>query len=134
MKKNGKNSTKRTRKPKKRSLRTKADTLFSKYIRGRDKKCQRCGKTTQLQAAHIYSRSILSTRYDYDNALTLCAGCHLYWAHKNPIDFTEFVREYLGEERYNSLKERAHCPEQMTIEKYETIINDLIGRLNDNHD
>jgi len=129
-----KSTRKPRRKKSKRSLRTKADTLFSKYIRGRDKKCQRCEKTTQLQAAHVISRACLTTRYDYDNCLTLCADCHLNWAHRNPLEFTEFIYERLGEERYHKLMDKAKHPEQMTIEKYEAIINDLIGRLNENHD
>lgn len=130
MKNKGKRTTRRTKRKSKVSLRRKADILFSKYIRLRDKRCQLCGKQTQLQAAHVISRAVLRTRYDYDNCLTLCADCHLNWAHRNPLEFTEFIYKHLGEERYHSLIDKARHPEQMTVEKYEAVIKDLTERLN----
>lgn len=47
-------------------------------------KCERCGKRDRLQCAHIISRTYMATRYDKENALSLCSGCHLWW-HKEPI-------------------------------------------------
>lgn len=60
----------------------------------------------RLQAAHIFSRSIRSLRHDLDNGVSLCATHH-FWAHHEPIEFAEWLREYLGKERYDALRLRA---------------------------
>ena len=47
---------------------------------GRDgHKCVRCGRASRIQWAHIISRRHLCTRWETDNAITLCAGCHMFW-------------------------------------------------------
>lgn len=75
----------------------KKDAEFRIEIIARDRICQRCGKGAtqgQLQCAHIYSRRYKSIRWDMDNALTLCAGCHFY-VHQNPVEFAFwFERKY----------------------------------------
>jgi 5-methylcytosine-specific restriction endonuclease McrA len=48
----------------------------------RDSGCVHCGKATNLQWAHVYTRRILSMRWDWDNSMVLCAGCHLWWHHE----------------------------------------------------
>jgi 5-methylcytosine-specific restriction endonuclease McrA len=82
------------------------DDLFREFIRRRDKVCQVCGKATDLQVSHIFSRSNRAIRWDEDNAMLLCKRHHLYWAHKNPVEFAEFVRNKLGEWKYEALKMR----------------------------
>ena len=83
------------------------DKLVSEIVRARGK-CERCysKETDKFQCCHIYSRTYRSVRWDTLNLLCLCASCH-FWSHKNPILFTEFVREYLGLDNYTLLKERA---------------------------
>lgn len=58
----------------------------------------------------------MATRWDMDNLLCMCAGCH-FWSHKNPTLFTEFVMEYLGKERYENLKQRAKSIRKWTLEE-----------------
>lgn len=58
-------------------------------------RCRRCGKTTHLQWCHIYSRRYLTLRWDPDNSLVLCAGCHL-WQHHNPLDSSRWVEQAIG--------------------------------------
>lgn len=53
-------------------------------------KCVRCGKDKGIQWAHVISRRHLSTRWDLDNCLTLCAGCHKFWWHDNPREAVEW--------------------------------------------
>jgi hypothetical protein len=72
------------------TLINKADALFTTLIHKRGK-CQRCGSMKALQTAHILSRINKNLRWNEDNALLLCATCH-FWAHQNPILFSEFVR------------------------------------------
>ena len=79
-------------KPTKKSLTNKLDKECSRIIRARGA-CQRCGKSKYelLQCCHIFSRANRAVRWDLENLLCLCAGCH-FWAHQNPTLFAEFVK------------------------------------------
>jgi len=90
------------RKITKRGLTRKLDKAFSNKVRSRGY-CVRCRKVDNLQCCHIISRSHRATRWHFDNALCLCADCHMNFAHKNPLLFNDFVEEYLGRERYSQL-------------------------------
>lgn len=90
-------------KPTKKTL----DDLAREVVRARDKVCRRTGKTDNLQVCHVFSRSNKAVRWDLDNLFLLTAGEHLFWAHKNPVEFTEWVIKQLGEERYQALRMRA---------------------------
>jgi len=92
------------RKASKRTLRNKADSLWSKVIRLRGR-CEWCSNKNHLQAAHIESRRYLSIRYDLDNGLCLCAGCHLK-AHHSPTKFTYWLEDYKGREYLEELHKR----------------------------
>ena len=116
---------------KKKTLRTKADRLFSIYIRNRDKFCVRCGKSGNLQCAHIISRAVLATRYDDENALTLCPNCHINFAHKNPLLFSEFIYKRLGEKKYWELIEKGKRIGNLKPDFYEEVINKLNGEQRD---
>ena len=62
----------------------KLDKKWSETVKQRDGKCLRCYKTVNLQSAHIFLRRHLGTRWDKNNGITLCAGCHLFWGHQEP--------------------------------------------------
>lgn len=68
----------------------KADVLFSKLVRDRDRACVNCGAADNLQCAHIISRSYKSIRTDFDNAVALCRGCHVKFTHR-PLEWREWV-------------------------------------------
>lgn len=94
----------------------KLDKKWSLAIKQRDKICILCKKDWNLQSAHIFSRSHLGTRWNITNGLCLCGGCHIFFAHKNPIEFSELVRLRLGEERYQKLRQEAQM-----ITKFSTV-------------
>lgn len=80
----------------------KLDTLVSSIVRSKGK-CERCGKKENLQCAHIYSRRYKHLRWDLQNVVCLCAGCH-FWAHQNPTEFAFWVEtirnvKYLQKQR-----------------------------------
>lgn len=56
-------------------------------------KCVRCQKTAGIQWAHIITRGILSLRWDLDNNLTLCGGCHKFFWHKEPLLAVKWFEE-----------------------------------------
>lgn len=82
-----------------RKLMQQLDLLVKAYVHARDYyQCLKCGKTEYLQAAHIRPKGRFQRlRFDPLNILTLCRGCHLFWAHKDPAAFVRWIeREYPG--------------------------------------
>jgi hypothetical protein len=119
------------KKPTRSTLKNKLDKICGEIVRGRGR-CQRCGKRENLQTAHIFGRTYLNTRWDIDNnLLCLCPDCHINFAHKCPLLFTEFVKKLFGEERYELLKESHNQIYKPTIEdlliKY-NILQDLADK------
>ena len=88
------------------------DKLFSKYIKLRDKVCQRCGCYSKyLQTSHYHGRAIKSTRWFDDNCCLLCMGCHMYF-HGHRIDHDQFFLKRLGQERFDKLNMQAQMIEK----------------------
>ena len=93
---------------------SKLDRLFSQYIRSRDGwKCQRCGSqfkppTTGLHCSHFHGRGKKSVRFDPENCVALCHGCHSYFT-ANPLLHVQFFQKRLGK-RFDALLIRANTP------------------------
>ena len=92
--------------------RDKRDVVFSNLVRRRAGwKCERCGKAyvegsaQGLDCSHFYGRRHRSTRWHPDNAFAHCRGCHQYLG-SNPAIFAEWVKDQLGETRYDWLRYR----------------------------
>jgi len=89
--------------------RDKLDTIFSTYIRTRDKwACQKCGKSYPeksmgLHCSHHFSRRHLSIRWSPENATSLCYSCH-QWFGGNPVEAAEWLKAYLGETELAKLR------------------------------
>lgn len=47
----------------------------------------------------------MATRWDLNNAVCLCGGCHL-WAHQNPVDFAVWIEGYIGGDVIEMLRQR----------------------------
>lgn len=104
---------------------TSADDIAKKIVKDRDNwTCRRCGKDkyqAQMHAAHIYNSNYKALRkgfnrhtgyncclrHDPRNMLTLCAGDHIFWAHRNPHAFVAWVKEEIGEDGYQELTDLA---------------------------
>lgn len=76
----------------------KTDKLFREVIlKERVHKCEWCGKSGILHIAHILPKGCHPRlRYQRDNVLLLCYYCHMERAHKNPLEFVEWVLNYKG--------------------------------------
>lgn len=92
----------------------KLDSLVSNVVAVRSK-CERCGKTYKLESHHIFYRRFMATRFDLDNLILLCLDCHKF-AHSYKKKFTEWVKKYLGKEKYEALKEKHNQVTKYTIE------------------
>lgn len=101
---------------------TKLDKLFSQKVRSKGF-CERCGKESNLQCAHIYSRRNKRLRWDFENALCLCAGCHLYWWHLEPA---EAVRWAMTFKNFEHLDKVMQDNKPMKIFELEQLLNTLL--------
>lgn len=94
------------------------DRLFSLCVRTRDQfTCRRCGarhsKNSQgLHSAHIFGRGKLSTRFELNNAVALCYGCHR-WLDTHPDEKTRWVLSWMTPEDYDRLLFKAHQPSKI---------------------
>ncbi len=117
---------------KKSTIRNKLDKICSEIVRKRGK-CEHCNSKKNLQCCHVFSRTYNNTRWGLDNLLCLCASCH-FWAHKNPILFGEYVRQYLGSIKYDLLKEKHNLITKYTTGdlqiKYQVLKTLLEGQIN----
>ena len=87
------------------SLTVQCDTLFGQIIRSRGA-CEDCGKVTDLQAAHGFSRRYRAVRWDERNCFALDRGCHLKYTVR-PLEWDEWLRNRWGEDLYTELRELA---------------------------
>jgi len=110
------------RKPTKSSLKRKLDIEVSRIVRSQGK-CCKCSEESfsQLQCAHIFSRNQLSVRWSLMNVLCLCAKCH-FWSHQNPVLFTEFVKQYLGDLNYETLKQHARAIKKWDLQEMQELL------------
>ena len=101
--------------------RTKADKLFSDFIRLRDNyQCQKCHIRIPPPTKDIHSRCKKSVRFDPENAIAACRRCHLYfdgyssWGiERHRKEFEELMLVRLGQEKYDLLAFRANKPEKV---------------------
>lgn len=114
------------KKPSRKTLKNKADRLFSLFIRARDGACVCCGSTENLQCAHGFSRRYLKTRWDERNAWALCNRHHLYFTH-HPIEWDVWMEQRLGPTEYRLLRLDAIAT-GYSID-YESIIAELQDKL-----
>lgn len=90
------------------------DTAFRNYILKRDgHKCVICDETKSLQCAHIFGRAVHATRWEPDNALTLCMYCH-DWGHHNVTVFRKLAGTIIGEERLTKVCQMYNRPVKLT--------------------
>lgn len=81
------------------------DKVWSEYVRGRDKRCQKCGGSGAVSAHHAFGRRHRATRWDVQNGVSLDYACHIHWAHRDPSGFTEWFRNHIGADQYERLAE-----------------------------
>jgi 5-methylcytosine-specific restriction endonuclease McrA len=93
------------KKPSRKTIITKLDSIFSQYIRLRYSKneiseCVTCGKQDhwkKLQAGHFISRKHYATRWDEDNVQVQCSGCNVFRYGEQYL-FSKYLGADLSEE------------------------------------
>ena len=96
-------------------LRTPADAAFSLCVRERAEwRCERCGSQPEkqgLHCAHIMSRGHWSTRFDPQNALALCYGCHRITEQNRELMLIPLVLKVHGELHWDRVFAQAQRPD-----------------------
>lgn len=113
------------RKQNKTSLTRKLDKETSRVVRSKGI-CQWCDASTYelLQCCHIFSRTFRNTRWDFNNLLCLCASCH-FRAHREPVEFTEFVKQVLGESNYVMLRHNHNAIKRWSVNEMQELLETL---------
>ena len=94
------------------------DKKFSLFIRSRDNwTCQRCDKryippTNALHCAHIFTRGAKSTRFNVDNCVSLCYGCHSY-LDSHPLEKYDWYSKKYGKSKFERIRLKSHLPEKL---------------------
>ncbi len=108
------------------------DTLFSNYIRAKAGwRCQRCGNKPDprgLHCHHFNRRRKQSTRFDEDNCLSLCLGCHQYFD-ENRDEEREFMLRKLGQEGFDMLEGRVRIYGKVDREAVKLYLREQIKKL-----
>ncbi len=114
------------------------DALFSQFIRMRAIQrvhgCERCLKWKadykQLECSHFYGRGRKSVRWDEDNSVGLCFGCHTYFTGQ-PREHIEWFEKHIGKEATEMLAGRERVmgkpDKEMLMIYYSQKIKELEG-------
>lgn len=88
-----------------------ADNEFSKYIRDRDGRCMnpKCPNPyiplAELTCSHFWPRDVWPTRFDPNNCVAACRGCHFYkWENMKQGEYRDFMIRWLGQEKYDAME------------------------------
>jgi len=91
-----------------------ADSEFSLFIRRRDGMCQhplcpnRRRPQAELECSHFFGRAMWVARYDPDNCIALCHGCHAKWEARKKTQYREYMIRRLGQKRFDQLERRVY--------------------------
>lgn len=107
----------------------KADKIFGLIIRSRGE-CEKCGKTEALHCAHVVGRKNLALRWDLMNALALCHKHHIFWQHREPLEFTEWFKEKYPN-RYEYISMNKNRIVKRTLEDYKELVKMLQEKLDE---
>jgi len=124
-----------TKKPNRKLLVKKLDTIFSEYIRRRYAKndiseCVTCGKKDhwkKLQAGHFMSRKHYSTRWDERNVEVQCQGCNV-WRYGEQYKFSLHLGTDLADElliKSRQIEKFSNADLVMMYETYKQKVKDL---------
>lgn len=123
------------KKPSRKTLIKRLDSIFSIYIRRRYAKdniaeCVTCGKRDhwkKLQAGHFMSRKHYATRWDEDNVQVQCSACNVFRYGEQYL-----FSKYLGEDKAEELLVKGRQIQKFTdiellelIEYYTKKVNNL---------
>jgi len=75
----------------------KLDKIVRELCLKRDKKCVKCGIKESLNIHHLVGRTNYALRWELDNLICLCSGCHTLRRnsyHNDPTNWEGFKKRY----------------------------------------
>ena len=124
------------------SIKNKADRVFSEYIRRlkADQSgigiCVTCGKIAhwkELQCGHYFPRNRLGTRYHDDNSNLQCSVCNVF-KRGNYTAYAAFMYSKFGKQKMEHLEHLSRKTLKLTISDYQTMIEgwkQMMDRMDD---
>lgn len=82
----------------------KADLEFSKWLREKIGKCEKCGTTEGLTCSHYIGRAEYATRYLEKNCDVLCWSCHKYFEDRKMFEYRDWKINKHGQEEHDKLR------------------------------
>lgn len=124
------------KKPTKRALIKKLDTIFSLWVRWSAAKdgmveCYTCGvikPVKEMQCGHFVSRANYCIRWESDNCRPQCLGCNVYKAGEQYI-FGKKLEAELGHGRVEQLHELKGQVSGFSVSDYQDMIEDYKEKL-----
>ena len=118
-------------KNKKSQLQSEADTLW--YQVAFTGKCEVCGRPSNQVHHYYYKGNYGHMRYDLDNAINICMGCHFTIHHKDPKQNEKIIEAKRGKEWADKLEARSkvRLSSFKTVKYYEDTISNLKLKLLD---
>lgn len=126
-----------SRKPLKRSGRPKRKTAHQSLVREADlwvkaivlhrqgPMCLKCQQVKPLQGAHIIGKGANpSMRFDLENVIGLCLKDHIFWAHKDPDGFVQWI-ESIFPGRLARLREAARHYRKIDLKELLCVLKDI---------
>ena len=115
------------------TLKKKLWTIFSKYIRLRDKGiCISCGKRDEISKMHaghyIEKTAGLSIYFDERNVNCQCVGCNL-WRHGNLTNYAIALRKKYGKDILEELDRLKHQTRKIKAPEYLELIEEYKKKL-----
>lgn len=86
---------------------TKCDIKFSKWLRDKVGKCEKCGTTEGLTCSHYIGRREYATRWLEENCDVLCFSCHAEFEPRKQYEYKIWKQNKMGveaEEELSKLK------------------------------
>ena len=113
----------------------KLDKLWSEATKAfYGRKCEVCGSTNNLNSHHVFRRTVRILRWDYRNAIVLCANHHMFdnkfSAHATPTLFTDWIIFKRGKEWHRDLVEKSrktNTDRKFFKEEMETILRGTVN-------
>lgn len=119
------------KKTERKKLEDRADKLWSKCVRTKDRVCRNCGSDENLQAHHCAGRVYKPTKYLLVNGVCLCSRCH-FPEKVRPEEFRSMVIGIVGQEHYDLMHQLAKGngqPYKVTIADLEITVESLTREL-----
>jgi 5-methylcytosine-specific restriction endonuclease McrA len=109
---------------KRKTLINKLDAAVSAYVIRRDGCCVQCGTSNQLTCGHLFSRRLMSLRWDLDNCHCQCWPDNFRHNHYPEYYTAWFLREF-GKAKYLKLEARAHQVKKWSIPELEDMLSEV---------